>query len=594
MASRRHCVIQVKNTDSLCLPRSLVVAIALDELKSNKNGMTKNKYRSIRLGRGIQQDLAEELCIMSDVQINSRGAGIEELLKFQFYLKDRYSIRVYHANSPEKNHFFKGKADDGVTNYLNILYDGRHYYTATSMSAYFGCDRFCNECCKKFYKIREYEMHQCESKCKSCKSANICGNDERLITCAECLRKFNGQACFERHLEKIYDKGKNSLCDNLKRCKFCLNIIPPSRTGKHVCGEVFCNVCKEFKDSNHLCYVQPYKCKSVGNFIYFFYDLECMQSKQYDGKEDVFEHTPNICITYQACFSCISEEPYNPFNKCEVCGDRVHVFLEDPVKEFLELLRSPQYQENFRSIKVLAHNAKGYDSQHVLKRCVEDYKWAPELITNGLQILQMKIPFTNISFIDSLAFMPLPLSGLPKAFGFSETVKGYFPHFFNTPENQNYIGPYPDKEMYGFSTMTNDQQREFLKWYLNVKDSTFNFKEEILKYCHNDVEILAKACIKFRQEFVTANCVDPFQESITIAGAALAVFKKCFLKENQIGIIPRGGYRLADTQSRIAIEWLVYEEKMRGVTIQHAGRGREFKVPGVGKVSFSIWNFAHI
>ena len=48
-------------------------------------------------------------------------------------------------------------------------------------------------------------------------------------------------------------------------------------------------------------------------------------------------------------------------------------------------------------------------------------------------------------FIDSLNFIPMDLADMPKAFGETELVKGYFPHLFNRTENQSVILPHlPD------------------------------------------------------------------------------------------------------------------------------------------------------
>ena len=49
----------------------------------------------------------------------------------------------------------------------------------------------------------------------------------------------------------------------------------------------------------------------------------------------------------------------------------------------------------------------------------------------------------NMKVIDSLYVLPMTLSALPKAFVINESKKGWFPHYFNTRENQNYVGPYP-------------------------------------------------------------------------------------------------------------------------------------------------------
>jgi hypothetical protein len=54
----------------------------------------------------------------------------------------------------------------------------------------------------------------------------------------------------------------------------------------------------------------------------------------------------------------------------------------------------------------------------------------------------------KLRFIDSLHFFLEPLKNLSKTYSI-ESVKGHFPHHFNTPENQNYIGVMPSEDMFG-------------------------------------------------------------------------------------------------------------------------------------------------
>lgn len=56
------------------------------------------------------------------------------------------------------------------------------------------------------------------------------------------------------------------------------------------------------------------------------------------------------------------------------------------------------------------------------------------------------------------------------------------------------------------------------------------------------------------------------------------------MEPDSIRIIPTRGYRLADNQSKIAIKWLCLVEVELGIEIQHAGRGREALIDGVGRV----------
>ena len=60
----------------------------------------------------------------------------------------------------------------------------------------------------------------------------------------------------------------------------------------------------------------------------------------------------------------------------------------------------------------------------------------------------------NIKVIDSFNHLPMALSKLSGGFSLTEIKKGYFPHLFNTVENQTYVGPYPDKKYYSPEFMT--------------------------------------------------------------------------------------------------------------------------------------------
>ncbi|KYN09340.1 hypothetical protein ALC57_18550 [Trachymyrmex cornetzi] len=66
-----------------------------------------------------------------------------------------------------------------------------------------------------------------------------------------------------------------------------------------------------------------------------------------------------------------------------------------------------------------------------------------------------------------------------------------------------------------------------------------------------DIDILRRACLSFRKIFLEHGNVCPFVECTTIASTCMRVFRKNFLrKEEEIGIIPTGGYRMNDNQSR--------------------------------------------
>ncbi|XP_031338599.1 uncharacterized protein LOC116167355 [Photinus pyralis] len=179
--------------------------------------------------------------------------------------------------------------------------------------------------------------------------------------------------------------------------------------------------------------------------------------------------------------------------------------------------------------------------------------WNSEIIATGTKITSLACN-NNIRFIDSLNFIPIPLSAFPKNFNFPGS-KGYFPHFFNTLPNQDYVGPLPVPHFYGCDEMSVKNWEDCLEWYNAevTRGAVFDFQSEIVQYCVQDVNILRQAYVEFWHKFVTENKVDPFRECCTIAAACSLVFRRNFLQKETIGRIPHGGYRAADNQSRVPL-----------------------------------------
>ena len=161
--------------------------------------------------------------------------------------------------------------------------------------------------------------------------------------------------------------------------------------------------------------------------------------------------------------------------------------------------------------------------------------------------------------------------------------KGYFPHYFNAPENQQYIGAIPDKKYYAPDQMTTDDRSKFLKWYQDRldEDYVFDFKKELAEYCKSNVDILRRSRLNFREDFIKIANIDPLQR-ITIASVCMSVYRSKFMPENTIGIIK--DTIKAETFSKISIKWLNWHSDMQGLHIQHAMNGGEHKITNVGKV----------
>ena len=191
----------------------------------------------------------------------------------------------------------------------------------------------------------------------------------------------------------------------------------------------------------------------------------------------------------------------------------------------------------------------------------------------------------GIKVIDSINFIPMSLSKMPKTFGLNELKKGYFPHFFNTPDNQNYIGDYPTANFYGTDFMSVEENVKFLEWHEGQKYKTFNLQTELEEYCRSDVDILLKSCLKFRELFMLItthsdceNGIDSFINSLTMPSVCHEVYRKLFMPSDSIALIPAFGYQNPEASSFKAILWLKYVSIKNNIYIIHSRNGSEKKI----------------
>ena len=163
-------------------------------------------------------------------------------------------------------------------------------------------------------------------------------------------------------------------------------------------------------------------------------------------------------------------------------------------------------------------------------------------IVNGAKILTLKIP--NIKFIDSLNFLPMALAEFPKTFGLNELNKGFFPHFFNKPENEMYVGYLPEESYYDPEFMSPARKKGFTTWYQDqVRQRTiFHFQEELLKYCQSDVRLLKEGCMEFQKHFKEVAGFNPMLNCITIAQACSVAYRRNWMNPNTSAVKPLHGW----------------------------------------------------
>ena len=90
---------------------------------------------------------------------------------------------------------------------------------------------------------------------------------------------------------------------------------------------------------------------------------------------------------------------------------------------------------------------------------------------SGEKIILMRME--HMKFIDSISFPPIPLRKLSSAFGLTAS-KGWYPHYFNTHENLDYVGLIPDTSYYGIDEMSAGERTEYLEWYGSQRSVLFD------------------------------------------------------------------------------------------------------------------------
>ena len=238
-----------------------------------------------------------------------------------------------------------------------------------------------------------------------------------------------------------------------RNCVTCGELVVSDKP--HECAKRYCDVCTASRDVGDLCYMQPLKNvqPSSDRVLYIFYDFETTQNTRYS--ETANEHVPNVECIQQFCSRCEGIDDCE--QDCVNCRVRKQAFWEDPVGDLITYLCKPR--PRVKQIMSIAHNAKAFDLYFILRRTVLQ-KWSPEPVMSGQMIL-MKME--HLKFIDSIRFLPFPLRKLSNAFG-PTSSKGWYAHYFNTPENLDYVGSIPDTSYYGIDEMSAGERTEFLEW----------------------------------------------------------------------------------------------------------------------------------
>ena len=304
---------------------------------------------------------------------------------------------------------------------------------------------------------------------------------------------------------------------------------------RHRCGFAKCTVCNQFVFiANQKCYIQPVAeeeqpepTEEGGGCmvappppLLVYADIEAYQNEEN-------EFVPNLL-----CYATAEEEVIHALDG----EDCVLEFLQD-----LDDLAEEPDSEQQRNIIVIFHNLKGFDGMFIMHELYNQQREVVQQLMVGAKVLSFRSG--TVKFIDSLCFLPIPLYAFSATFNLSELKKGFFPHLFNIPAHQNYVGRIPDLEFYDPDSMMSSKKEELLRWHADQvrRNVVFDFKQELLDYCKSDVALLKAGCQAFQREFENEAGFNPMVECYTIAGACNLFWRKNYLPANTIAVEPLRG-----------------------------------------------------
>ena len=550
---KKGSVITINNKDNLCLARALAVSIARIEKDPRYKRMLDSKCT-------VQRERAFDLHEATNVPLGP--CGLKEVDLFQQYLTnyqiivvsgDQNNTIIYPPHPP---------ANPNPEKTIYLYYQANHFDVITKLPGFLNTHYFCHQCHKGYDHTTD---HLCDGMCQSCRGFG-CTLENNGMTCQECHRFFWNQTCYDRHKQEPINGGGRTVCQAVRKCPKCKKSMDVRKLNKHPCiDDKKCPTCEAVLNPNHKCYIQQEQVKeepSYGQLLFF--DFESNQERGI--------HEVNLCVVYD-------EEK------------EVAVFRgKNTVKEFCKWLFTPKHDKCI----VIAHNFQGYDSYFILNHLNQE-AIPYDVIYNGAKCMTLTTKrkgkkrtlfAVEIKFIDSINFIPMALAKFPKTFGQDELCKGYFPHYFNKDENQDYVGPIPCQDDYGANYMKPEAREKFLTWHQEQVENNyvFDFQEEILNYCRSDVDILAECCKLYREMFMQVTDtthddtgLDPFDSSITIAAYCIQVYRTKFLKKDTIALLPQH-QQLKRNQSHEALQWLLYTAEKEGIRMQHHRNGGEKRV----------------
>ena len=137
-----------------------------------------------------------------------------------------------------------------------------------------------------------------------------------------------------------------------------------------------------------------------------------------------------------------------------------------------------------------------------------------------------------------------------------------------------YENEIPSIQFFEPAQMNKEKKEECETWHAEQvsKRVVWNFQTEMLEYCKSDVKLMKEGCLKFAEDTKRDAGFNPLTKCITIASTCHYFWRNHQMEPKTIAVEPPHGWgELKTCQSKIALQWLYYEDrKLGGNHIKHA------------------------
>ena len=415
---------------------------------------------------------------------------------------------------------------------------------------------------------------------------NYCLICEKVTTANNC----NIEAC-KAHFKDCLDKKDGELVcqsEDHQKKQYIKTYNPQQFSYRTKFKDFVCRTCRAPLEKNesqldHVCYIaRPEKMDVLNEYDIVVYDFEAAQIDV--PGHSVKQHDVNLVCCRNAYTHPIS-------------GDARQYFSN--IDDFMVWILS----QTTKARVYIAHNGGRYDVQFIM-RYLESNLIPHSFIPAPSSIhayLSVTIPFgagNSATFLDFRNFMPASLKNIGISFGLS-TAKGDFPHRFNNGWRDLYEGRIPSltdpRDFWCLDSKRSEEELSgFTEWYesqcltfctcddleCTCGKQPWKFKDQLLYYCWLDVDVLAEAVVKYRDNAMSFgtmsskedNCgwepknIDPYAH-LTIAQMAMKLLLSGLPQPEMITITPN---KVRVERSQVAIAWME-RLQVNGRTIRHIG-----------------------